>query len=85
MTKLWGGAKSESERERKLEKLLKKLLLKKSRSIFKKKKKLIHNVRLIEKQFRSIKPDRGSQKILKKISIDWRTDWINQKFGKTSV
>ena len=35
-TKHWGGAKSESERERKLEKLLKKLLLKNSRSIFKK-------------------------------------------------
>ena len=32
-TKLRGGAKYESERERKLEKLLKKLLLKKSRSI----------------------------------------------------
>ena len=34
-TKNWGGAKSESERERKLEKTFEKALLKKSRSMFK--------------------------------------------------
>ena len=48
-TKLRGGAKSESEKERKLEKLLKK-----SRSILKNKKYQIHDVRLIEKQIGSI-------------------------------
>ena len=45
---------------------------------------LIHDIRLIEKQFRSIEIDRGSPKILKEISIDQKTDWINRKFGKTS-
>ena len=33
-------------------------------------KNLIHDIRLIEKQFRSIETDRGSPKILKDISID---------------
>ena len=45
-------------------------------------KNLIHDVRLIEKQFRSIEPDRGLPEFLKKISIDRKKDWINQKFGK---
>ena len=45
-------------------------------------KNLIHDVRLIEKQVRSIKPDRGSLKFLKRISIDRKTDWINRKSGK---
>ena len=47
-------------------------------------KNLIHNVRLIEKQVRSIEPDRGSLKFLKRISIDQKTAWINRKSGKTS-
>ena len=32
--------------------------------------KLIHDIRLIKKQFRSIETNRGSPKILKEISID---------------
>ena len=47
-------------------------------------KNLIHDVRLIEKQVRSIELDRGSLKFLKRISIDQKTDWINRKSGKTS-
>ena len=47
-------------------------------------KNLIHDVRLIEKQVRSIEPDRGSLKFLKRISIDRKTEWINRKSGKTS-
>ena len=39
MTKLWGGAKSESERERKLEKLLKKIAFEKVKIHLKKKTK----------------------------------------------
>ena len=46
-------------------------------------KNLIHDIRLIEKQFRSIETDRGSPKILKEISIDQKTAWINRKSGKT--
>ena len=47
--------------------------------------RLIENqFRLIENQFRLIETDRCSQKILKEISIDQKTDWINQKSGKTS-
>ena len=45
---------------------------------------MIHDIRLIEKQFRSIEKDKGSPKILKEILIDRKTVWINQKFGKTS-
>ena len=47
-------------------------------------KNLKHDVRLIEKQVRSIKPGRGSLKFLNKISIDRKSDWINQNFGKNS-
>ena len=47
-------------------------------------KNLIHDVQLIKKQVRSIEPDRGSLKFLKRISIDRKTDWINWKSGKTS-
>ena len=43
-------------------------LLKKSRSFFF--LNLIHDIRLIKKQFRSIETDRDSPKILKEISID---------------
>ena len=56
-------------------------LLKKSRSVFK--KNLFQNIRLIEKQFRSIEPDRGSPKILKDISIYRKIVWINRKSRKT--
>ena len=45
-------------------------------------KNLIHDVRLIEKQVRSIKPDRGSLKFFIRISIDRKSDWINRKSGK---
>ena len=71
----------EREREKSLE-TFEKVSLKRSRSVFF--KNLIHDIRLIEKQFRSIETDRGSPKILKEISIDQKTDWINRKFGKTS-
>ena len=40
-------------------------------------KNLIHKFQLIE-------IDRGSQKILNAISIDRKTDWINQNSGKTT-
>ena len=55
---------NQRERERKAWKLLKKKVsLKRSRSVLKKKKNLIHDIRLIEKQFRSIETERGSPKI----------------------
>ena len=69
MTKIWDGAKSELERgrEKSLE-TFEKVSLKRSRSVFF--KNLIHDVRLIEKQFRSIETDGGSPKILREILID---------------
>ena len=53
------------------------------------KKNLIHNVRLIEKQLRSIEPGRDSLKFLNTISIDRKTDSIDQNckkmnFGKST-
>ena len=47
-------------------------------------KNLKHNVRLIEKQVRSIEPGRGSLNSLNKISIDRKSDWINRNSGKTA-
>ena len=47
-------------------------------------KNLKHDVRLIEKQVRSIEPGRGSQNFLNKISIDRKSDWINRNSGKTA-
>ena len=47
-------------------------------------KNLKHNVRLIEKQVRSIEPGRGSLNFLNKISIDRKLDWINRNSGKTA-
>ena len=61
------------ERE-KVEKLLKKMF-ETVKELFL--KNLKHDVRLIEKQVRSIKPGRGSLKILNKILIDRKLDWIN--------
>ena len=69
------------ERERKAQKTFEKVILKSQDLFF---KNLIHDIRLIEKQFRSIETDRGSPKILKEISIDQKTAWINRKSGKTS-
>ena len=57
----------ERGREKSLE-TFEKVSLKRSRSVFF--KNLIHDIRLIEKQFRSIETDRGSPKILKEILID---------------
>ena len=80
-TKNWGGAKSESKRERERENFWKSVFEKvKIRFL----KNLIYDIRLIEKQFRSIETDRGSPKILKEISIDRKTVWINRKSRKTS-
>ena len=47
-------------------------------------KNLKHDVRLIEKQVRSIEPGRGSLNFLNKISIDRKSDWINQNSWKTA-
>ena len=47
-------------------------------------KNLKHNIRLIEKQVRSIEPGRGSLNFLNKISIDRKLDWINRNSGKTT-
>ena len=55
----------------------------KSKFFFKKKKKnLIHDVRLIEKQVQSIEPGKGSLKFFKRISIDRKSNWINRKSEK---
>ena len=80
MTKHWGGAKSESEGERKIEKRLKKSSFEKVKIHVL--KNLIHDVRLIEKQVRSIEPNRGSLKFLKRISIDRKTDLEKHLFKK---
>ena len=45
-------------------------------------KNLKHDVRLIEKQVRSIEPSRGSQNFLNQILIDRKSDWINRNSGK---
>ena len=47
-------------------------------------KNLKHNIRLIEKQVRSIEPGRGSLKFFKRILIDRKSDWINRNSGKTT-
>ena len=47
-------------------------------------KNWIHDVRLIEKQVRSIEPGRGSLNFLNRISIDRKSDWINRNSGKTA-
>ena len=76
----WSLAKSERERG-KFEKDLKKCF-ESVKHCFKKKKNLIHDVQLIEKQVRSIEPGRGLLKFFKMISIDQKSDWINRKSGK---
>ena len=64
-----------SRREReKVEKLLKQMF-ETVKELFL--KNLKHNVRLIEKQVRSIEPGKGPLKFLKKISIDRKLDLIN--------
>ena len=71
-----------SRREReKFEKDLKKCF-ESVKTLFKKKKNLIHDVRLIEKQVRSIEPGRGLLKIFKRLLIDRKSDWINRNSGK---
>ena len=64
---------------RKVEKLLKKMF-ETVRELFL--KNLKHDVRLIEKQVRSIEPGRGSLNFLNKISINRKSDWINRNSGK---
>ena len=76
---LWSLA--ESEREKKVLKSFEKMF---EQVKFEFLNKIIYDFRLIEKQFRLIETDRCSQKILKEISIDQKTYWINQKSGKTS-
>ena len=63
----------ESEREKKFWKAFEKVIWISQIWIF---KNLILDIRLIE-------TDRDSIKILNTISIDRKTDWINQNFGKT--
>ena len=72
---------AKSEREKSLKKLLKKMF-ETVKELFL--KNLKHNVRLIEKQVRSIKPGKGSLNFLNKISIDRKLDWINRNSGKTA-
>ena len=48
-------------------------------------KNWIHDVRLIEKQVRSIEPGRGSLNFLNRISIDRKSDWINRNSGKKQL
>ena len=72
-----------NRREREREKSLKtfeKVNLKRSRFVFKKSESRYS----IDRKTVSINPNRSSQKILKEISIDRKTDWINRKSGKTS-
>ena len=69
------------EREKSLKKVLKKCL-NQSKTLFL--KNLKHDVRLIEKQVRSIEPGRGSLNFLNRILIDRKSDWINRNFGKTA-
>ena len=45
-------------------------------------KNWIHDVRLIEKQVRSIEPGRGSLNFLNRISIDRKSDWMNRNSRK---
>ena len=72
------------EREKSLKKTFEKVF-ESVKELFKKKKKnLKHDVRLIEKQVRSIEPGRGSLNFLNKISIDQKFDWINRNSGKTA-
>ena len=78
--KLCAALPSQKERE-KVEKLLKKMFETVKELVL---KNLKHDVRLFEKQVRSIKPSRGSLKFLNKISIDRKLDWINRNSGKNS-
>ena len=45
-------------------------------------KNLNQDVRLIEKQVRSIEPGRGSLNFLNRILIDRKSDWINRNSEK---
>ena len=63
---LWSLAELEREREKVLKSFEKMFEQVKTKFL----KNLIHDVRLIEKQVRSIEPGKGSLKILKKILID---------------
>ena len=45
---------------------------------------LKHDVRLIERQVRSIELGRDSLNFLNKISIERKSDWINRNSGKTA-
>ena len=63
------------EREKKLKDFLK-MMFETVKELFL--KNLKHDVRLIEKQVRSIEPGRGSLNFLNRILIDRKTDWINR-------
>ena len=67
--KIFSGALPSRREREKFEKDLKKCF-ESVKTLFKKKKNLIHDVRLIEKQVRSIEPGRGSLNFLNRISID---------------
>ena len=75
----WSLAKSERERESKVWKSV----LNESKYYFK--KNLIHDVRLIKKRVRSIEPSKGLLKFFKRISIDWKLDWINWNSEKKKM
>ena len=69
------------EREKSMKKVLKKCLYQSKHCFL---KNLNHDVRLIEKQVRSIEPGRGSLNFLNRISIDRKSDWINRNSRKTA-
>ena len=69
------------EREKSLKNVLKKCLNQSKHCFL---KNLKHDVRLIEKQVRSIEPGRASLNFLNKILIDRKSDWINRNSGKTA-
>ena len=79
--KIFSGALPSRRERGKFEKVLKKCF-ELVKTLFK--KNLIHNVRLIKKQVRSIEPGRGLLKFFKRILIDRKSDWINRNSGKTT-
>ena len=79
--KIFSGALSSRREREKFEKVFEKVFETVKEQFL---KNLKHDVRLIEKQVRSIEPGRGSLNFLNKISIDQKSDWINRNSGKTA-
>ena len=76
--KIFSGALPSRREREKFEKVLKKVFESVKTLFYKiKKKKLNHDVRLIEKHVRSIEPGSASLNFLNRISIDRKSNWIN--------